>query len=190
VPRRESRAERTVAEAEKIAALLREQGVETAVIGAVAAAVHGYPRATADLDLASSVDPYRVLQPFAGRLVTLGYEALLHEPDADDPLGGVLTVRGRSFREIQIVNFANPWRGGTPLGREAIEHAMRNALGSLSVVDLAHLVALKLYAGGPQGKLDVIELLSRNPDADVGAIRAVCKRFGLAGALDAVVAST
>src|SRR5579883_602911 len=51
---------------------------------------------------------------------------------------------------------------------EAIEHAMRNALGSLSVVDLAHLVALKLYAGGPKGKLDVIELLSRNPEADVG----------------------
>jgi hypothetical protein len=176
-----------VAEAEKIAALLRARGVETAVIGAVAAAVHGYPRATADLDLASSVDPYRLLQPFSAELAALGYDAQLHEPDADDPLGGVLTVRGAGFRKIQIVNYANPWGGGTPLGREAIESATRDALGSLSVVDLPHLVALELYSGGPKGRLDVVELLARNPDAAMDSIRALCKKYRLVRALDAAL---
>jgi hypothetical protein len=184
VARRTSRAERTLAEAEKIAAMLRARGVETAVIGAVAAAVHGYPRSTADVDLASAVDPYRVLEPLKAELTALGYEARFDEPDAEDPLGGVLTVRGKGFKAVQVVNYANPWGGGTPLGREAIEHATRDALGSLAVVDLPHLIALKLYAGGAKAKLDVAELLARNRDVDVDALRALCARFGLDAALD------
>jgi hypothetical protein len=58
----------------------------------------------------------------------------------------------------------------------------------LAVVDLAHLIALKLYAGGPKSMLDVTELLARNPDAHRNAIRAVCERFGLAQEWDDLIA--
>ena len=44
---------------------------------------------------------------------------------------------------------------------------------------LEHLVALKLDAGGPKDEADVIELIRQNPDADVEAIRATCKKYGL-----------
>lgn len=52
---------------------------------------------------------------------------------------------------------------------------------------LAQLVALKLYAGGLGSKADIVELLRRNPEADLDAIRAACRRYRLQG-LDAILA--
>jgi len=93
----------------------------------------------------------------------------------------VLTITGTDFRPVQIVNFYNPLRPSRNPGAAAIEHAAPAIQGtSLAVVDLAHLVALKLYAGGPKNQADVVELLARNPDADIRAIDATCERFGLA----------
>jgi hypothetical protein len=43
------------------------------------------------------------------------------------------------------------------------------------------LVALKLYAGGYKSKGDIVELLLRNPGADLAEVRAVCARYRLEG---------
>jgi hypothetical protein len=52
-------ADATLAAAVRIAALLESMGVESAVIGAIALAVHGYARATEDVDLGIAVaDPF------------------------------------------------------------------------------------------------------------------------------------
>jgi hypothetical protein len=56
-------ADRTLAVAEQVAALLQAAGVPVALIGAGALAVHGYPRATEDLDLAVSADPFSTPTP-------------------------------------------------------------------------------------------------------------------------------
>lgn len=48
------------------------------------------------------------------------------------------------------------------------------------MVDLPHLIALKLYAGGRKSELDVLELLSCNPETDLVAVRQLCERFGFA----------
>jgi hypothetical protein len=45
--------------AERVDAAARELGIDTAVIGATALAVHRFVRATGDIDLATAVDPYR-----------------------------------------------------------------------------------------------------------------------------------
>ncbi|MGI6495395.1 MAG: hypothetical protein ACOX5G_04790 [Kiritimatiellia bacterium] len=58
---------------------------------------------------------------------------------------------------------------------------------SLKLVPLPQLVALKLYAGGVKSKADILELLGRNPDADIDDIRATCKRYRLKG-LDEILA--
>jgi hypothetical protein len=52
---------------------------------------------------------------------------------------------------------------------------------SMKVVPLPQLVALKLYAGGYKSKADIVELLTRNPEADADEIRAVCSRYRLHG---------
>ena len=53
------------------------------------------------------------------------------------------------------------------------------ALFALSPI--AQLVALKLYAGGYKSKADIVELLARNPEADLDEIRSVCSRYRLSG---------
>jgi hypothetical protein len=179
---------RTLQVAEKVAAALSARGISTAVIGAIAAAVHGYVRSTDDVDLASNVHPFHQLRPAAEAFRAEGLDVRFGEPDQDDPLGGVLTITGEDFDPIQVVNFLNPFAGGSALGREAIETATPRALGSLAVVDLPHLIALKIYAGGNAGASDVLELLDRNPNADREAILDVCARHGLADDLERVLA--
>ena len=183
-----SREERTLEVAAEIGELLAQRGAPTAVIGAVALAVRGYPRATVDLDLATDADPASVLEPTQRELAARGYDAELCLPDADDPLGGVLTVRGADSDPVQVVNFRNPFRPGSgAVGREAITHAEPAALGRLAVVDLPHLIALKLYAGGVKSRADVAELLERNPGLEIDVLRATCRGVGLEPELEALL---
>ncbi len=169
-------------------AILEAQGVRHAVIGALAVAAHGYPRDTQDLDIATEADPFGTLGKVTEALQTAGFNAELITPDSDDPLGRVINISGEDHDDIQIVNFWNPLRPSDNPGGEAIQTAVAAEIAGekLQVVDLAHLVALKLYAGGPKSIIDIVELLTRNPSADRVAIRGVCARFGLASDFDAV----
>jgi hypothetical protein len=184
-----TREERTLAVVERVVAAMSSHGAPTALIGAAAAAVHKFVRATEDIDLASYVDPYTTLALVQKELVAEGFAVKLSEPDAQDALGGVLTISGGEFDPVQVVNFFNPWGGGTALGREAIESAISGPLSFVPVVDLAHLIALKLYAGGPKARNDVAELMERNPDADRKEIVTVCERYALGDAFRAIVSA-
>lgn len=181
--------ERTLEVAAEVAALLAERGARCAVIGAVALAVRGYPRATEDLDLATLLRTTRELDELGDALRARGYDAQLSRPDADDPLGGVLTILAEGADPVQVVNYFNPWNGWSVVGKEALETAEPDALPPLAVVDVAHLVALKLYAGGRKSALDVLELLSRQPPEALEETRAVCRRLGLDAALERVLAA-
>ena len=170
--------DRTIVAAEKIAAILAAAGIDSALIGAVALAVHGYARSTEDLDLATGVDPTR-LDEIANILRREGFIVEVSVPDANDPLGGVLQVSAEGVASIEIVNFCNPPSGGFPA---LVEAALREAIpfregAALRVVTLAHLVVFKLYSGGRKSRDDVLELLSRNPDIDLNELRELCKRF-------------
>lgn len=162
--------------AEKIAQLLRRHNVEPIVIGAAALAGHRYIRMTRDIDLGCNASLV-ALRDVANALRENGYEAVLREPDMDDPLGGVIDVEG-PFGLVQIISF----EGRFPA---AIQDALREAdmvvrAGSdLPIAPLAQLVALKLYAGGRKSKLDILELLDRNPNVDIEAIRSRCRAYGL-----------
>lgn len=174
-----SRAERTLAVAADVAAVLATHGVASAVIGAVALAVHGYVRDTEDFDIATATDPFRVLGLVEKELASR-YRVELITPDADDPLGGCLNITGDDFDLVQIVNFENPLRPGVgAAGRAAVETATPNVLGTLAVADLPHLIALKLYAGGRKNELDVLEVLDRHPELDQEALAELCKTLGL-----------
>jgi hypothetical protein len=170
--------EQTLALANDVADSLAARGAKSAVIGAIAVAIHGYPRSTQDIDLATATT-LTVLRQVASDLQARGCVVRLGEPDDDDPLGGVLTAVRGDADPVQVVNYANPFRPGSgALAAEAVESAVQK-LGSLYVVDLPHLIALKLYAGGAKSKLDVVELLASNPAADRDAIAEVCAKHGL-----------
>jgi hypothetical protein len=170
--------------AEEILDCLHAHQLDAVVIGAVALAAHRYVRQTEDLDLGVNAN-VRKLRELTDSLRKAGYQAELHEPDADDPLGGVIDVSGR-FGLVQIISYA----GRFPA---VIEDALRLSSlvvreGSpLKIVPIPHLIALKLYAGGHKSKADIIELLVRNPDLDLADVRAVCTRY-LVGGLDELIA--
>ncbi|OGV68172.1 MAG: hypothetical protein A2498_14965 [Lentisphaerae bacterium RIFOXYC12_FULL_60_16] len=164
--------------AEQVAAILERHRVDAVVIGAVALAAYHYVRQTHDVDLGVNAD-VSTLRDILTSLRQAGFTAELREPDGADPLGGVIDVTG-AFGLLQIISFA----GRFPA---AIEDAIRAATlvvrpGSpLKLVPLPQLVALKLYAGGLRSKADILELLRRNPDANLDEIRAVCTRYRLQG---------
>lgn len=168
--------------------VLKEHGADGVLIGGMALAVHQYPRDTVDLDLAVAVNP-PALHQIAASLAALGYQVSVNEPDAADPLGGVLDVQGPDADLVQVVNFLNPPAGGFPrLVADALATASPLMPGhEVRVVDLYHLVAFKLYAGGSKSVLDILELLARNPTLDLGRLETLCTSFRLDRKLRAVL---
>jgi hypothetical protein len=57
----------------------------------------------------------------------------------------------------------------------------------LRCVTIEDLVALKRYAGGLSDHTDIVQLLARNPDADLAAIRATAAPFDAGGQLEALI---
>lgn len=180
------RRRRTFAIAETLAAWIAEEGARSAVIGAVALAVHGYVRAT-DLDLATELDPM-MLRALATRAKGQGWSVALELPDRDDPLGGVLTITGDDFDAVQVVNFHNPFAATKNPAREALIAATPLSGFELAVVGVEDLVLLKLYAGGLSSWVDIRELLAVHPELDLASLRARAARYGLVGELERVLA--
>lgn len=164
--------------AERIVEILAEDQIEVIVIGAVALAAHHYVRQTEDLDLGINA-PVAKLEGIAMSLVQAGFEARLNKADGDDPLGGVIDIRG-SFGLIQIVNFGERFPSVIDDALSAVPIVVREG-SPLRLAPLPHLVALKLYAGGFKSKADIVELISRNPGLDLGEIRSLCTKYRLEG---------
>lgn len=168
----------TLKAAEQVVEVLENHGVEAVLIGALALAAYHYVRFTEDLDLGIEVEPAS-LATLAEALREGGFPTILHLPDGDDPLGGVIDVAG-PWGLIQIVNFGNRFPAAI---RDALgsKEALVTPGGHLKVAPLPQLVALKLYAGGLKSKIDIIEVLRRNPTVDLGEIQATCRRYRLRG---------
>jgi hypothetical protein len=165
-------------------------GIGTALIGGAALAVHNYVRATPGIDLGAAVDPFRELRLLRLQLDAEGFHTEISLPDAKDVLGGLLRVCWRSDDEerVDVINFQNPLNAGQNPGLEAVQTATTiGASESLRCVTLAHLTALKLYAGSRRDQADVIELLRRNPTSDRALIREVCIRYGFASVLEELI---
>jgi len=178
----------TIRVAEGVDEVLRRRGIDAVVIGAMALAVHGYPRDTVDFDVAISTPP-EALQALAEELRAPGWEVELRAADANDPLGGVIDVRAPNADLVQVVNFDDSPAGGFPrLVREACLTAVPLEPGSaLKVANLFPLVAFKLYAGGHKSAHDILELLDRNPSVDLDALRACCRALRLGKQLERVL---
>jgi hypothetical protein len=170
--------DQTLREAERIAGLLDIQGLPVVVIGAAALAAHRYLRFTRDVDLGVDADLWQ-MRALVEVLRAAGYDSELHEPDGDDPLGGVIDVSG-AFGLVQIVNFGGRFPA---VIRDSLagEDIRVKPDGVLRIVPIPQLVALKLYAGGWKSHADIVELLRRNPEVDLKMIGETCRRYRLRG---------
>ncbi len=164
--------------AERVVAVLEQNGIGALVIGAVALAAYRYIRQTEDIDLGVNAG-LPVLRAVADALRQDGFCVELREPDGDDPLGGVIDVAG-PFGVVQVISFADRFPA-------VIDDALKQAhlevrpRSRLRLIPVPHLIALKLYAGGYKSKADIVELLIRNPGLDLDEIRQVCAGYRLRG---------
>src|SRR5690606_6199820 len=114
-------------------------------IGAIALAAHHYVRQTEDLDFGINASLPKMRQ-LTESFRKAGFQVDFREPDAEDPLGGVIDVRG-PFGLVQIVNFENRFPAVIADAVRASTLVVREG-SSLRLVPIPHLIALKLYAGG------------------------------------------
>jgi predicted nucleotidyltransferase len=127
-----------------VAEMLAARGVRYAVVGAMAAAVHGVVRASLD---AVAVVALQVREAHALRQAFLdsGYEAELRVGDADDPIPALLALGDPHRNRVDLLIVL---RGMDP---EALNRTQRVALmgSTLQIVGREDFVAMKAFAGGP-----------------------------------------
>lgn len=160
---------------------LTSAGVAYAVIGAMAAAVHGTIRATTDADALISVTP-RELVRIGRALQRTGLQIEHREGDADDPIAALLAITDRHGNRVDLLAGL---RGLDPRAFDrTVSVPFRGA--ALCVVGREDFIAMKCFAGGPQDLADAKDALQRRGSPlDLDLLRRATQRFGR-GAADAL----
>ena len=157
-----------------VAEFLATQGVRYAVIGAMAAAVHGVVRASLDAGalVALQVREARTLRQ---SLIEAGYEAVLRIGDAEDPIPALLEVRDCHGNRVDLLVGL---RGMDPdlLNRT---RQVRLAEAILEIVGREDFIAMKAFAGGPVDLADARAVMDMDRGSvDEELLRRLAQRFG------------
>jgi len=127
----------------KLASLLNERGISYALIGGLAVAAWGTPRATEDIDLLAELSPSPEID---GALSAAGFTVEWRRGDPEDPIPLLLRLGFETGPEIDVICVTRGWE------REMLRRAVRISLPDgkpAYVVALEDLIVLKLVAGGP-----------------------------------------
>jgi hypothetical protein len=131
---------------------LEGRGLAYAVAGAVALAIHGVPRATADIDLL--VDPAQVDGVLgAARARQFGIEALPMKFSDGMEVRRVTKVAGSEMLTLDLL-LVNPNLEPVWASRERV----RTEHGEFWVVSREGLIQMKAWAGRPQDLADIERL--------------------------------
>ena len=124
--------------------IFQERSVPHALIGGLAVAAWGAPRATEDIDLLADVNPSPELD---AAFRATGFEAEWRRRDPGDPVPLLLRLCSASGPEIDVICATRDWE------REMLDRAIRVRLPEgpeTPVIAVEDLVVLKLMAGGPR----------------------------------------
>lgn len=157
-----------------VVALLATQRIEYAVIGALAAAVHGVVRASVDADAVVRVT-VRQLQELHAQLTARGFTTDLRQGDVDDPIPALLQV-GDAYGNC--VDLLAGLRG---LDSGAYARSMDVPFGntSLRVIGREDFIAMKVFAGGPLDLSDARRAIAVNRESlDVELLLQLAGKFG------------
>ncbi|MGE0438237.1 MAG: hypothetical protein AB7P94_14975 [Steroidobacteraceae bacterium] len=157
-----------------IAGLLEARGVRYAVIGAMAAAVHGVVRASLDADAVVALH-VREAQALRQALIEEGFEAAVRTGDADDPIPGLLEIKDRHGNRVDLLLGL---RGMDP---ELLTRTRQVRLGdaTLEFVSREDFIAMKAFAGGPVDLEDARAVIDLDPGTlNLELLRRLAQRFG------------
>ena len=154
--------------------VLRSANVDYAVVGAMAASVHGVVRASFDADALLSIS-ISALAELERSLKAAGFTTELRRGDMGDPISALLTLRDNFENRVDLLVGI---RGFDPAAfSRTIEVALEGE--SLKFVGLEDFVAMKLFAGGPQGLVDARSALEAAPELpNRELLEGLAKRYG------------
>jgi predicted nucleotidyltransferase len=165
--------------------VLAAEGIDYAVIGALAAAVYGAIRASADADALVSLT--------AGKLSGLsqvfkkkGFAVDLRQGDQEDPIPAMLVISDPHGNRVDLLG------GLRGLDPQTISRALEIPFSgtTIRVVAREDFIAMKCFAGGPQDLEDARIALRTAEQLDLDLLRKVARRFGrsAADALESILA--
>lgn len=154
--------------------LLAVHKVEYAVIGALAASIHGAVRASMDADVVLSVG-MREAEDLERVFKTAGFDAQMTRGDFEDPIPGLLKVSDVHGNRVDLLVGI---RGMEPEAfLRAVEIPFQGAV--LKFVGREDFIAMKAFAGGPVDLLDAARAIAAGGSLlDRNLVRRLAKRYG------------
>ncbi len=166
--------------------LLSEQGVQYAVIGALAASIHGAVRASMDADVVLSVGIPQA-KSLERSFSAAGFTTELTLGDAADPIPALLRLRDLHDNRVDLL-----------LGLRGMEHQAFSRLLEvpfqgevLRFIGREDFIAMKVFAGGPMDLSDAARAISAaGGSLDLRLVRRLAGLYGpdAAASLDRLLA--
>lgn len=153
--------------------VLAREGVDYAVIGALAAAVYGTIRASADADALVSLTVGR-LSNLAQVFRKKGFSAELRRGDPEDPIPAMLVIGDKHQNRVDLLG------GLRGLDPQMLSRTVEVPFGGamLRVVGREDFIAMKCFAGGPQDLEDARVARRTAERLDLDLLRRLARRFG------------
>jgi hypothetical protein len=161
-----------------IAAILEGERIPYAVIGAMAASIHGSIRATTDADALLSISLAR-LGRLEKTLTQAGLGTELRRGDAEDPIPALLVVTDPHQNRVDLL------AGLRGLDPDAFSRCLVVPFAGrkIHVIGREDFIAMKCFAGGQQDIADARQAVKAAQEPlDVDLLRRLTRRFGRAAA--------
>jgi hypothetical protein len=156
-----------------IEVLAREQ-INYAVIGAMAASIHGVVRASIDADAVLSLISKKP-SDLERRFRNDGFQTELRVGDPEDPIPALLQLTDRFGNRVDLLI------GLRGLEAEAFSRAVEVPFqgAALRVIGREDVIAMKVFAGGPQDMTDARNAISiAGESLDKVLLERLTKRYG------------
>jgi predicted nucleotidyltransferase len=157
-----------------VADVLATKRIRYAVVGAMAAAVHGVVRASLDADAVVALHASEA-RDLRQAFLHAGYEAELRIGDVGDPIPALLDVRDQHGNRVDLLIGL---RGMDP---EAMNRTRQVELAgsTLEIVGREDFIAMKAFAGGPVDLADARAVMDMDRSSvDLELLRRLAQRFG------------
>lgn len=154
--------------------VLTASKIPYAVIGAMAASVHGLVRASMDADavLALTIQQTPTLER---EFKAAGFQTELRRGDPDDPISGILSLADTYSNRVDLLVGI---RGLDPAAFSRTVELLFHGT-PLRVIGLEDFIAMKIFAGGPQDLADVCAAIGAASDhLNRPLAKELAKRFG------------
>jgi predicted nucleotidyltransferase len=154
--------------------VLKSEGVEYAVVGALAAAVYGAIRASADADALVSVGVSRLMS-LSHLFKNKGFATQLRRGDPEDPIPAMLVISDKHENRVDLLGGL---RGIDP---QVLSRTVDVPFSGRKIrfVGREDFIAMKCFAGGPQDLEDARVAIRTGAELlDLDLLRRVTRRFG------------